>query len=400
MLEFNPVTVCGFLIFFCTGGISSSRGTSQCGRVHLTVSTLKDTFLELNWITDCNEGDIIPEYIVFSSKNLQDPDEDHEIIKTIKFSEYPNGLYRTSVKFGQPYLPGGWEYDANSTKADPGRHCFPYWIASVRGYTTIDSRCLAIEPTWMSDNSKSIGEMEIGSMFIPGTHNSGSFSGVSMIGYYKTDGFTINHDFIRVTKVGPLFQQIKKFLQLSPKDIVIIDFHRFPYPSNFTTSLHKQFIDLVYKELGEHVLPSTGMESGKGPTLNEIWRTNKNLIISYGEKNIVKDNPWLWHPIKQYWANTIKPSVLKDYLQESIKEHSSESSVNPLWALMAELTPQMRDVILRRHNLRSLARDINGKATKWFRDEWGKQSNIVTTDFFLGSDMINVAISTNSGNSV
>lgn len=70
----------------------------------------------------------------------------------IKTSQYPTGYYRTNIKFGQPWLPGNWEYNAHTTRADPGPHCFPYWIASVKNTDIIDSRCLAIQPTWMNDN--------------------------------------------------------------------------------------------------------------------------------------------------------------------------------------------------------------------------------------------------------
>lgn len=64
-----------------------------------------------------------------------------------------------------------------------------------------------------------------------------------------------------------------------------------------------------------------------------------------------------------------------------------------LWALMAELTPQFSDIFLLKNNLRKLADDVNRELTKWFRDEWESFSyNIVATDYFLGNDLINVAI--------
>lgn len=68
---------------------------------------------------------------------------------------------------------------------------------------------------------------------------------------------------------------------------------------------------------------------------------------------------------------------------------------NPLWALMAELTPQPLDVLFRTNSLRKLADEVNKHVTKWFRDEWPKEVNIVATDFFLGNDLVNVAIEVN-----
>lgn len=62
---------------------------------------------------------------------------------------------------------------------------------------------------------------------------------------------------------------------------------------------------------------------------------------------------------------------------------------------MAELTPQPIDLLFRTNNLRKLADEVNKYVTKWFRDEWFKDVNIVATDYFLGNDIINVAIEVN-----
>lgn len=66
-----------------------------------------------------------------------------------------------------------------------------------------------------------------------------------------------------------------------------------------------------------------------------------------------------------------------------------------MWALMAELTPQPIDLFFRTNNLRKLADDVNKHVTKWFRDDWSNDVNIVATDFFLGNDLVNVAIDIN-----
>lgn len=142
----------------------------SCGKVHITVSPLQDNYLELNWITrNCNSI-TKPDYIVLSTKNLRDRDVSVTIlmlsslkenfqedtfssaIAQIRTIDYPNGYYRTKIKFREPWLPGNWEYDRNKVRADEGSHCLPYWIASIKYDMIIDSRCLAIEPTWMFDN--------------------------------------------------------------------------------------------------------------------------------------------------------------------------------------------------------------------------------------------------------
>lgn len=152
-------------------------------------------------------------------------------------------------------------------------------------------------------------------MLIPGTHNSGSYDPSRLaaliqnyvlnqdkliwtqlvfgiryldlrIGYYKNEGFFINHDLIRVTPFGPVLKQIRKFLELT-NEVVIIDFHRFPYPTEFTADIHEMLLDLVYEELGEFTFSRMDY-AGRGPIYNELWDQQKQLIIGYADNESCK----------------------------------------------------------------------------------------------------------------
>lgn len=93
-----------------------------------------------------------------------------------------------------------------------------------------------------------------------------------------------------ITKINPILKEIRKFIELAPKEVIVVDFHRFPYPTNFSYNLHKKFTELVYQELGDYALPTKDLQVGKGPSLNEIWARNKNLIICYADKATVRGN--------------------------------------------------------------------------------------------------------------
>ncbi|KRT81974.1 hypothetical protein AMK59_6101 [Oryctes borbonicus] len=205
--------------------------------------------------------------------------------------------------------------------------------------------------------------------------------------------FFINHDLVPLSKLEPHLRLIRRFLELAPKEVVIIDFHRFPYPTNFSDSTHRKLIEILDRELGHLALPPSGLQVGKGPTFNEIWQHNKSLIICYGNRQMAKEYPWLWNPLQQYWGDKKDVNGLKNYLQASIKSHNTIS--NPLWALMAELTISPLDVIFNSASNAKLADKVNRELTKWFRDEWPREPNIVATDYFLGNDLINVAIEAN-----
>ncbi|XP_022903759.1 PI-PLC X domain-containing protein 1 isoform X2 [Onthophagus taurus] len=394
---------------------------SKCGKVFITISSFEAGFIELNWVTNCDSLDDYPSRIELFTYNPKTMGE--RPLVSINAHIYPEGYYMTKIKFNPPWLPGDWDYYEGINITSPGSHCFPYYIASFRGNGLLDSDCLKIQPTWMSDNRKILGQKRIGTILIPGTHNSGAYGFIPgflqhyvlnqdkdiwtqlvfgiryldfRVGYYPNEGFFINHDLMRITKLEPLLKEITSFMRLAPKEIIILDFHRFPYPTKFEDKLHRQLINIIQKELGHLALPPNGLQVGKGPTLDEIWQRNKTLIICYGHRNIAKEFSWLWTPLHQYWGDKRKVDELKEYLRRSIKNHNSIS--NPLWALMAELTISPIDVFFVRTTNRKLAQETNKELSKWFRDEWGKESNIVATDFFLGNDMINVAIETNTGN--
>ncbi|GJQ74573.1 hypothetical protein Trydic_g21434 [Trypoxylus dichotomus] len=389
---------------------------TKCGKVHLTVSSLPDRYIEMNWITKCDTLDEVPDFISLYS---QDPRTPVKPLEAINAHHY-EGYFRTSIKFGSPWLPGEWDYYDNITNAKPGSHCFPFWIASVKRNRIIDLNCLKIQPTWMDDNRCVLAPQRIGSVFIPGTHNSGAYGGTNgflekyilnqnmdlwaqlvfgvryldlRIGYYQNEGFYINHDLVRISKLEPLLRTIRHFLELAPKEVIIIDFHRFPYPTNFNDGIHRKLVEILYKELGQLALPSSGLQAGKGPTFEEIWQRGKNLIICYGNRQTAKENPWLWNPLQQYWGDKKNVNDLKSYLQSSIKDHNTIS--NPLWALMAELTISSLDVVFHSASNAKLADKVNRELTKWFRDEWPRVPNIVATDYFLGNDLIEIAIEAN-----
>lgn len=100
--------------------------------------------------------------------------------------------------------------------------------------------------------------------------------------------FYINHDLVRVQPLLPALQEIKQFLELAPKEIIVLDFHRFPFPSNFAYGHHKKLHELLKDQFEDLALAPNGLQAGKGPTLNEIWHQNKNLIICYGKLEIAR----------------------------------------------------------------------------------------------------------------
>lgn len=67
------------------------------------------------------------------------------------------------------------------------------------------------------------------------------------------------------------------------------------------------------------------------------------------------------------------------------------------WSAMAEMTPTPADVILiPLRGLRGFAQMVNIPLTYWWmREEWYSRTMIVSTDFFLGNNIIEMSVTTN-----
>ncbi|XP_017753505.1 PREDICTED: PI-PLC X domain-containing protein 1-like isoform X2 [Eufriesea mexicana] len=353
--------------------------------------------------------------------------------------QYPRGYYRTNITVGRPALPGGWDVKDGATL--PGPHCLKHHAGLYKDGAILTSACLQIWPTWMYDLRRKLGRLPIGSLMIPGTHNSGSYKHGDLtrrdafqkylltqdrdvwtqlvhgiryldirVGYYPSipnstdieednhiNRFWINHDVVRITLLSDIIKDVRSFLDVARGEVVIMDFHRFPVGFEDRPNTHRQLATILSREFEGLILkPNRGVE-GLGPTLNDIWTEGKRLIICYDDKHTVNEYDWLWPTMSQAWGNQQTVEGLFKYLDKVIMgPKKSRNSQNPLWAVMAELTPYPLDIIFNLSSgLRQMADSVNRNLTYKFQEEWWKETNIVATDFFLGNNLIEVSIQAN-----
>ena len=100
----------------------------------------------------------------------------------------------------------------------------------------------------------------------------------------------------------------------------------------------------------------------------------------------------MWSSVSQRWGNKRTPSTLEKFLDNTFRDVAPRK----LWAAMAELTPTPLD-FLGSGSLRSMANSVNGLLSTWFieKKNWTSRANIVAPDFFLGTNLINIAIEEN-----
>ena len=95
------------------------------------------------------------------------------------------------------------------------------------------------------------------------------------------------------------------------------------------------------------------------------------------------------------WGDRQTPASLKSYIQNILTQTQPPTipKGNPMWAIMAQLTPSAIDIIFNpRNNLRKMADSINRNLTEWVKNDWWKKTNIIATDFYMGNNLIEIAI--------
>ncbi|CAG7827403.1 unnamed protein product [Allacma fusca] len=291
------------------------------------------------------------------------------------------------------------------------------------------SNCLRLYPTWMNDLKDIIGNKPLRKLMIPGTHDAGAWlvydgsvasdgliakftytqeeniynqlvSGVRYIDvrvahYPSDDGeeFWVNHGAVRIRVLKNLLQDVLKFVT-ETKEIVFMDFHGFP--QGFTgENIHEKLYEFVVENLGDVLAPKSLTID---VTLNQLLDAKKYVILTYNDDFHPKRN-LLWSPLQHAWGDKNIVQNLLDYLPTAISQYGCS---NRFWSAMAELTPGSNDIITRpNYGLRNMASDVNKPLNEWYRKpEWYSKSNIVSTDFYFGNDLIQTCIKVNRNSGV
>lgn len=384
--------------------------------VYLTVSSVvhgkRLRLLELNWHD-------LPENLQRgTSVHLLDKDPSRTPLQPLESYAVsgPGGTRVTNVSF--PRL--NWLTDLTTDA------CLGYWVVlSSRPDEVLASSCLRARPRWMQQHCQQIGHMTFRSLFIPGTHNSGMYDltspdQVSLIDSFLQNQdesianqlafgirsldlrvqenrgeFWITHDLLRGQQtVRDVLQQVRRFV-VATGEPVLLDFHRFtvgfgsrdPNPQQN----HVKLVELIVSELGDLLLYSNATRLPLADILGRCQprgsATRRTVIVCYNHPYEGPGSEYLSPGVKQLWANAGDIESLKGFLEERI----CRSFPAPTSA-MVQMTAQFPNLLV---SNRKLAQRVAWKATGWFRDEWWECANLVAMDFFLGNNMIDVAIEAN-----
>ncbi|OXA59358.1 PI-PLC X domain-containing protein 1 [Folsomia candida] len=398
--------------------VCSTAGQAKFGKHIISL----DRRLELNWTNfqDFRNGDIIGVFDFDVNKDLREKDKGKSIVELAKESAAvtgQRGCYKTSVRYERRPLCAK-------------DRSLGYWVAYLRfqtgSWVVVKSNFLKVRPLWMRELKNIIGDIPLHSLMIPGSHDAGSwmeydhgtceniyvryyicqedsiydqlihgirYLDVRVAFYPETEErFWVNHDKYRVHPLLTLLTDVRRFVE-ETKEIIFLDFHSFPIGFS-GPEIHEELIKFVMSQIGKHLVPTSYPTS---VTTNMLWKANKNIIWTYAEDSFASqdDNKCLWPYLLHAWGNKRKPEHLEKYMDEAIQKHGGQGI---FYSLMAELTPKPIDYISKpRFGLRGFAELVNLPLTYWFQSkEWYSKCNIVSTDFHLGNNIIEMAIDVNT----
>ncbi|OQR74917.1 hypothetical protein BIW11_08764 [Tropilaelaps mercedesae] len=314
--------------------------------------------------------------------------------------------------------------------------CLDYWVALVRREqlpsggrqrTMVAHGCFRAQPYWMWKNRQTLKHLTLRQMMIPGTHNSGMYSfynprairvvadfkytqeedifnqlaygircldlRISASGSAHSPKYKIAHDVLSGdASVLEVLRQVKDFVEVT-NEIVILDLHRFPNGFD-NEAAHQRFIDFLRQELGDLIIPyNTALDR----SLQHVWNGDGRgrIVVCYNAR-LLTVNQSLHLGVRHLWADTNIPNALKSYFDRKVCE-AEKYGLYYFHAAMAELTPTVVNIIFEGHKggLRKMADETNPRVARWFRREYRTCANIVATDFFLGADIVSVAIHSN-----
>ncbi|XP_022191019.2 PI-PLC X domain-containing protein 2 isoform X2 [Nilaparvata lugens] len=289
-------------------------------------------------------------------------------------------------------------------------------------------------PQWMKHYWKFIKDVPIADLFIPGTHDTGSYRGdnpdqeahssdakwwsflkkiplldnwsltqnrtikgqlVSGIRYLDMrvgrdhDTYWVCHKTVIMHTLDRVTKQLIEFISNTEKEIVFFDIHMIlkgiesdEEQDAFVNYLKQSF---TVNNTQLFVPPSKVSQLWKATP--EMILAQGRIIISYNYPDYQKKNTLdiLWPPIFQYFGNKQQVEPLKDYVYSTIGTRKARNdSLMSLTSVMAELTANKKRVLKDTKNDLSAQSEQNSfEIHSWFLDpEVALQTNVLAVDFF------------------
>ncbi|KAK8777673.1 hypothetical protein V5799_021147 [Amblyomma americanum] len=213
---------------------------------------------------------------------------------------------------------------------------------------------------------------------------------------FTNGAFWIFHNkFKAQVTVESVLKQVRRFVETTG-EIVLLDFHKFtlgfdPYIDP-VDKRHRSLVQLIVKTLGGVVAPRLMLNNTVGEILGVCGsvsaRNNQTVFVMYNYDYKGPHFEFLSPGVLQNWADAQD----LDHLVEYMEKHACKKVSGTLSSAQAELTAKFPIQV---DGLRELAQIVNFNITNLFRERYWKCTNIVASDYFLGSGIIELAVEAN-----
>ena len=218
-----------------------------------------------------------------------------------------------------------------------------------------------LAPQWMKYYSDVRGKLMLTEMTLPGTHDSGTYEPVSVIGmpWIQTQNLSLLDQLNRGIRVLDLrigqnspgdyiishdkwhtkyslsqaLQEVKDFISATDKEIVILDFHRFNQIGDQSFD-YDQLKRKVKSSLNGYYLP---VSQGQGKTLSKKRKTSgqQRIVVAWDSQTI--DISYMWPRVNQHWYSDANS---KDKLKSDLeKDFTKPPPKTEMWSTCVFVTP-------------------------------------------------------------
>ncbi|XP_056286963.1 PI-PLC X domain-containing protein 1-like [Pseudoliparis swirei] len=125
-----------------------------------------------------------------------------------------------------------------------------------------------------------------------------------------TGGHTLffAHGIYTLTTVKEALDELAVWLDAHPKEVVIVSCSHF---ESLTPEDHSHLVEYITTLYGEKLCPSQDV-----PTLRSCWSRGQQLVVSYGDQQVVLQHPELWAEIPYWYADSPDPKKVIAYLED------------------------------------------------------------------------------------
>ncbi|GAA6077694.1 PI-PLC X domain-containing protein 1 [Tachysurus ichikawai] len=195
------------------------------------------------------------------------------------------------------------------------------------------------------------------------------------------------HGVYTTITVETVLKEIRTWLDVHPKEIVILSFSHF---LGLSQELHTLLISTIKCVFNSKLCPKTDVV-----TLRSLWSSGQQVIVSY-EHNLANCHTELWPHIPYWWANKCKAEALIEEFERR-KQHGRPGG---FFVTGINLTEDLKYICSHpTESLKDMVMSTYPMLLAWVREQkpgsCADSLNIIAADFVTESEFIRTVVALN-----